>query len=207
MTTTIATEAPSATRHVVALPYGLHAPAVARHVTARRLAPTGAGADQVADAVQIVSELVTNAVLHSRGPCVLTLTVSGGLLDIAVADRSEELPQLPGEAGSEPGASSGSGRRTGGFGLAVISGLGGTTTVVPALGGKTVHVRLDLDLELDLGPAGLADASGRVDAPGLAPVAGRDPDRDRRLPPDLTPARGPGGGPEPDARTSRRGVP
>ncbi|MFG2869831.1 ATP-binding protein [Streptomyces sp. NPDC048338] len=205
MTTTIATEAPSATRHVVALPYGLHAPAVARHVTARRLAPTGAGADRVADAVQIVSELVANAVLHSRGPCVLTLTVSGAVLDIAVADRSEELPQLPGEAGSGPGVPAGSGRRAGGFGLAVISGLGGRTTVVPALGGKTVHVRLDL--ELDLGPAVLADASGRLDAPGLAPVAGRDPGRDRRLPLDLTPVREPGRGPGPDSRTSRRGVP
>ncbi|MFE1231121.1 ATP-binding protein [Streptomyces sp. NPDC058745] len=205
MTTTIATEAPSATRHVVALPYGLHAPAVARHVTARRLAPTGAGSDRVADAVQIVSELVANAVLHSRGPCVLTLTVSGAVLDIGVADRSEELPQLPGEAGSGPGVPTGSGRRAGGFGLAVISGLGGTTTVVPALGGKTVHVRLDLDPEPGLGPAGLADASGRLDAPGLAPDAGRDPDRDRRLPPDLTPAREPDRGPGPDA--SRRGVP
>ncbi|TXS26062.1 ATP-binding protein [Streptomyces sp. ms191] len=198
MTTTIATEAPSATRHVVALPYGLHAPAVARHVTARRLAPTDAGPERVADAVQIVSELVTNAVRHSRGPCVLTLTVSGAALDIAVADRSEELPQLPGAAGSGTGDAGGTGRRTGGFGMAVIDGLGGTTTVVPALGGKTVHVRLDLGL----GPAGLAGA------PVLAHVAGRDLGRHHGLPPGPTPAREPGRGPGPDARTSpRRGVP
>ncbi|WP_327372556.1 ATP-binding protein [Streptomyces sp. NBC_01216] len=146
---TIRTAAPSGERHIVALPHGLHTPAVARRVTARWLLSAGAGPERTADAVLIVSELVTNAVLHSRGPCVLTLAMRGAAVDIAVADRSEEMPQLP--AGPADRASHRD--RTepvprGGFGMVVIGGLGGRTTVVPALGGKTVHVRLDLALPL-----------------------------------------------------------
>ncbi|MFJ9543016.1 ATP-binding protein [Streptomyces sp. NPDC101225] len=117
-------------RHVVALPRGLHAPRMARRAVARWAARCPLAC--TADVTLIVSELVTNVVRHTDCSCVLTLTLYEKQMDIAVADHSEELPQtdsLPGEQG--------------GFGLALVGGLGGRVTVVPALGGKTVHVTLD----------------------------------------------------------------
>lgn len=142
---TVTDLAPDPTRHAAVLPRGLHSPAVARRITARWLALSTTGA-RTADAVTIVSELVTNTVRHTHGSCVLTLTVRAGLLDIAVADDSEELPEPRGRpAGGERG----------GFGLEIVRGLGGAITVVPRLGGKTVHVSLPLP-----GPAGGAPAQG-----------------------------------------------
>ncbi|MFF1546615.1 ATP-binding protein [Streptomyces sp. NPDC058291] len=126
---------PATRRRAVALPCGRRAPAVARHITERWL-ETADRPDRVADAVLIVSELVTNAVRHTQEPCLLTLTVQGAQWDIAVADHSEELPDLHARAGA--GAH-------GGFGMEIICRLGGEVRIVPALGGKTVHVLLWLE--------------------------------------------------------------
>ncbi|MFE5484040.1 ATP-binding protein [Streptomyces sp. NPDC056527] len=120
-------------RHVVALPCSLHSPAVARRIAARWLRT--AGYAHTADAVLIVSELVTNAVRHTHGPCELTLTAHGGTVDIAVTDHSEDIPDLQGPAGGD---------RQGGLGLEIVRRLGGAITVVPRLGGKTVHAALHL---------------------------------------------------------------
>ncbi|USQ86229.1 ATP-binding protein [Streptomyces phaeoluteigriseus] len=132
--TTIAAP-PVTQRHAVTLPCGRRAPAVARHIAERWL-NTADRPDRVADAVLIVSELVTNAVRHTHESCLLTLTVRGGQLDIAVADHSEELPDL------HAWASAG---EHGGFGMEIVRRLGAQVRVVPALGGKTVHVLLWLD--------------------------------------------------------------
>ncbi|MFE2011215.1 ATP-binding protein [Streptomyces sp. NPDC059491] len=151
MITTTA-QAPAATRHSLGLPYDWQAPAAARRAAARWLAAGEVRPDRVEDAVLIVSELVTNAVRHTRGPCVLTLTLRDTLLDIAVADLSEELPQTSWDAPFE-------GR--GGLGFRLIRGLGGRVKVVPALGGKTVHVAIGLH----------GDAGGHacVEGPGDRP--------------------------------------
>ncbi|MCT4351871.1 ATP-binding protein [Streptomyces sp. Je 1-79] len=125
---------PTTTRHVVALPCGLQSPAVARRITARWLESTGQDA-RTSDAVLIVSELVTNAVRHTDGPCVLTLTALGPSLDMAVTDHSEEIPDLHRRAGGD---------QRGGFGLEIMRCLGGRIKVVPRLGGKTVHVTLQV---------------------------------------------------------------
>ncbi|WP_328443506.1 ATP-binding protein [Streptomyces sp. NBC_00386] len=115
----------------VALPYGLRTPQVARQITARWLAAYVAPASRMCNVVLIVSELVTNAIRHTREPCTLKLTLHGSRLDVAVADHGETLP----ETSSTPG-------EHGGFGLPLIEGLGGRITTVPALGGKTVHATL-----------------------------------------------------------------
>ncbi|WP_432017735.1 ATP-binding protein [Streptomyces hydrogenans] len=134
--TTTTVSAPAATRHSIALPFDWRAPATARHLAARWLEDTQGRPGRIEDAVLIISELITNVVRHARGPCVLTVTSHGSLVDIAVADESEELPQTSGDAPvDEPG----------GLGYPLIRGLGGQIKVVPALGGKTVHVVLDLD--------------------------------------------------------------
>ncbi|MEV5317430.1 ATP-binding protein [Streptomyces sp. NPDC052687] len=126
---------PATAQHVVALPNGLRAPAVARRIAERWLKATEP-ADHVEDAVLVVSELVTNAVRHTHDSCRLTLTVHGGQLDIAVADHSEDLPDLRRQS---------PGDERGGFGMDIIRQLGGQVTVVPAIGGKTVHVLLELE--------------------------------------------------------------
>ncbi|WP_435971245.1 ATP-binding protein [Streptomyces sp. Qhu_M48] len=196
---TITVSASAVTRHSVALPFDWRTPAVARRVAARWLAGSCGRPDRMADAVLIVSELVTNVVRHTWGPCVLTLTTRGTLLDIAVADESEEMPQTSWDPPVD---------ERGGLGFPVIRGLGGRVKVVPALGGKTLHVALDLDPVLGLDPApDLASVLQRDPAPvlhcDLAPIPDRDPVSDLllELDPALDPALDPtldlgGGGPD-----------
>ncbi|MFF3333529.1 ATP-binding protein [Streptomyces sp. NPDC002888] len=135
----ITTSPPTTAQYAVALPHNRRAPSIARHVSERWLKATDP-VDRVTEAVLVVSELVTNAVRYTSDPCTLTLTVRDGQLDIAVADHSEELPDLSRHAGGD---------EHGGFGMGVIQGLGGQIRLVPALGGKTVHVLLELGSEHD----------------------------------------------------------
>ncbi|MFE4309740.1 ATP-binding protein [Streptomyces sp. NPDC056891] len=132
MTITASPSASSATRLVVPLPWGLRSPAVARRIAVRWL--EAAECARTADAVLVVSELVTNAVRHTRGPCLLTLTEDGGSLDIAVTDHSEEMPDIHPPAGVDQR----------GFGLEIMRHLGDSIRVVPRIGGKTVHVALQV---------------------------------------------------------------
>ena len=46
-----------------------------------------------ADALVVVSELVTNALNHAPGPCCLYLVEDGGELTIAVSDESSVVPE------------------------------------------------------------------------------------------------------------------
>ncbi|MER6785734.1 ATP-binding protein [Streptomyces sp. NPDC000658] len=134
------TTSPSrAAQHAVTLPHTRRAPSVARRVSERWLGAT-APEDRVKDAVAIVSELVTNTVRHTSDGCTLTLTVDGGRLDIAVADHSEEFPELSRHSGGD---------EHGGFGMQVIRELGGQVRSVPMIGGKTVHVLIELRTERD----------------------------------------------------------
>ncbi|WP_329286769.1 ATP-binding protein [Streptomyces sp. NBC_00691] len=123
--------ASSVTRLVVALPWGLRTPAAARRIAVRWLEETEC--TRTADVVLVVSELVTNAVRHTRGPCLLTLTEDGESLDIAVTDYSEDMPDVHRPAGGD---------QRGGFGLEIMHHLGDSVRVVPRIGGKTVHVAL-----------------------------------------------------------------
>ncbi|MFH8576171.1 ATP-binding protein [Streptomyces zaomyceticus] len=131
MTITASPSASTVTPLALALPWGLRSPAVARRIAARWL--EAAECARTADAVLVVSELVTNAVRHTRGPCLLTLTDDGESLDIAVTDHSEELPDVHRAT---------SGDQRGGFGLEIMRHVGDSIRVVPRLGGKTVHVAL-----------------------------------------------------------------
>ncbi|MDQ0579830.1 ATP-binding protein [Streptomyces rishiriensis] len=133
-TTPLPSPPPTTARCAVALPHSRRAPSLARRVSENWLKATDP-LDRVPDAVLVVSELVTNAVRHTSGPCVLTLTVRDGRLDIAVADHSEDLPEVHRRS---------DGDERGGLGMGVIRGLGGQIRLVPAIGGKTVHVLLDL---------------------------------------------------------------
>ncbi|MBN0042578.1 ATP-binding protein [Streptomyces actuosus] len=142
MTTTVAPPAHT-TSHRVALARSRHAPEVARKITARWLADCHAPLGTAFDAMLIVSELVTNTLRHTSGPCTLMLTARGSELDIAVADTSAEAPRARTLTCAD---------ERGGFGLSLLDELGARVTVAPSPQGKTVHAALDLGREpLDLG--------------------------------------------------------
>ncbi|MEV4163196.1 ATP-binding protein [Nonomuraea dietziae] len=62
-----------------------------RYLTRARLSRWGLR-DPIAEL--LVSELVTNAVCHGRGPVLLTLSAQDGLLRCEVADAEDALPEI-----------------------------------------------------------------------------------------------------------------
>jgi len=76
------------------------------------------------DALLLVSELVSNAVRHAPGPCVLELVDDGSDLVIAVSDTSDSLPQQ-----RRPDRAAGGG----GFGWSLLTALSGPVTVIRSL--------------------------------------------------------------------------
>jgi anti-sigma regulatory factor (Ser/Thr protein kinase) len=82
------------------------------------------------DGLLVVSELVTNAVVHAPGPCVLHVECQDGMLTIAVHDTSSVLPvpRVPQPATAD-----------GGFGWHLLTSLASRIDVHPDDdGGKTV---------------------------------------------------------------------
>ena len=78
----------------IQLPPGAQAAGRARRTAARVLSlEPGLCPDPVAeDLVLIVSELVTNAVTHAKGPYALTVSVESGRVGVVVSDGSADLP-------------------------------------------------------------------------------------------------------------------
>ncbi len=90
------------------------------------------------DGLLVVSELVTNAVLHAPGPCTLCLAYVDGALAIAVHDTSPALP-VP----RAPDLTT----ATGGFGWHLLTRLTSRIEVHPEVsGGKTVTAVLPVSL-------------------------------------------------------------
>ncbi|MGW7327708.1 ATP-binding protein [Streptomyces sp. NPDC054840] len=120
---------------------GPGAAAAARSAARGFLEPSEAG-DRAFTAVArdtallVISELVTNAVRHTSGGCVLEMhrTPDGGL-DVDVSDTSSADPRLrdPGQQGE------------GGWGWHLVNRLGTEVDVrhTGGQGGKTIHVHLD----------------------------------------------------------------
>jgi hypothetical protein len=92
--------------------------------------------DLVDRAVLVASELVTNAVLHTKGPLRLRLVLRGERLHLAVADQSPRLLRLAADLG-DPEAE-------GGRGLAVVEQLAVAWGVHhPLEGGKVIWCVLE----------------------------------------------------------------
>ncbi|MCY0963108.1 ATP-binding protein [Streptomyces sp. H27-H5] len=98
-----------------------------------RLVPSVA--DQAGeDVVLVVSELVTNALRHGGGTCILTLTAYPDGIEVSVQDPSPLPPRT-----RVPDLHGGSG----GFGWSMVNHLAQTTTVTHMqTGGKTVSALL-----------------------------------------------------------------
>ncbi|MEU5217054.1 ATP-binding protein [Streptomyces sp. NPDC020807] len=114
--------------------------ASARAFTAEFLATAPAvlgepiGDERVELAQLVVSELVTNAIRHTVGPCRLLLEVGRDMLEISVFDQE---PAAPVPRGHDP-------RRIGQHGVEIVVAVCESLTVEPAPEGKRVRARLSL---------------------------------------------------------------
>lgn len=106
---------------------------LARAFARRTLADQGAetAAD---DAVAVISELVTNSVMHGRGPIKATIVVDRDVVEISVADTAPAIP-----APRDPDVEDESGR-----GLQIVTRLSDTWWTEVSDGGKTTTARLPL---------------------------------------------------------------
>ncbi|MDQ1034368.1 PAS domain-containing protein/anti-sigma regulatory factor (Ser/Thr protein kinase) [Streptomyces sp. V3I8] len=93
----------------------------------------------------VVSELVTNALVHTDGQVRLDLTLIGNRLRVAVADVSPRTPIKPTSIGWEA---------TGGRGILLVEALSATWGTVPVSGGKQVWAELPLTELPPTGPVG-----------------------------------------------------
>ena len=108
-------------------------------------------------AMLLISELVTNAVLHARcGPEVM-LSASGGVLRVEVYDASPVLP-----ARRHYGLHAGTGR-----GMVLVEEMAAEWGAEPSAGGKVVW--------FELRPGAGANGPFHLDAETLADIAGLDP--------------------------------
>ncbi|MFE7517467.1 ATP-binding protein [Streptomyces sp. NPDC057540] len=130
MSTATTTRTGPATLHVP-LPSAAQAARQARHTAALLLTQEEAWcpAAIAEDLVLIVSELVTNAVLHAEGPYALTIGLERGRAGVAVSDGSAVRAGPRGDHGrAEPG----------GRGLRIVRALGADLFVSPSRRGKQV---------------------------------------------------------------------
>lgn len=120
----------------VRLPADVGAPRRARRVVASLLARAGVDAACAEQAGLLVSELVTNAVVHARSVSLVRVTpiTEDDLLRVEVDDGSPDMPLLrdPSNGGE------------GGWGLVLVDGLAHKWGADPHSAGKTVWFELAL---------------------------------------------------------------
>ncbi|MET7287933.1 SpoIIE family protein phosphatase [Streptomyces sp. NPDC005573] len=109
----------------------------ARRFTRRTLCAWGVSPDTVDASLLIVSELVTNALVHTEGPVRLDLSLVGRRLRLAVADSSPRSPVKPTNIGWEA---------TGGRGILLVEAVSAAWGTVPVSGGKQVWADLVRDV-------------------------------------------------------------
>ncbi len=109
----------------------------ARRFTRRSLRGWGVGGvgDDMDTVLLVVSELVTNALVHTDGQVRLDLTLVNGRLRVAVADNSPRTPIKPTNIGWEA---------TGGRGLFLVEVTSAAWGTVPVSGGKQVWSEIPL---------------------------------------------------------------
>jgi anti-sigma regulatory factor (Ser/Thr protein kinase) len=107
----------------------------ARRFTRRTLRTWGVPAADLDAVLLVVSELVTNALVHTDGKVRLHLTLIGDRLRVAVADTSPRTPIKPTSIGWEA---------TGGRGILLVEAMSTAWGSVPVSGGKQVWSEIAL---------------------------------------------------------------
>ncbi|MFF3332355.1 SpoIIE family protein phosphatase [Streptomyces sp. NPDC002888] len=107
----------------------------ARRYTRRVLRGWSMPDDDIDSALLVVSELVTNALVHTGGPVRLDLILHNHRLRVAVTDSSPRSPVKPSDIGWEA---------TGGRGILLVEAMSDTWGTVPVSGGKQVWCELPL---------------------------------------------------------------
>jgi anti-sigma regulatory factor (Ser/Thr protein kinase) len=110
----------------------LMAPGDARHRLAPVLGAWGLSGQQGADALLVMSELVSNAVEHARTPLVLRVSLTGTSVLIEVSDDSQAGPELRPRDSLE----------LRGRGLQFVDALARAWSWSPAGNGKTVWAEM-----------------------------------------------------------------
>ncbi|MGW4566287.1 SpoIIE family protein phosphatase [Streptomyces sp. NPDC004561] len=105
----------------------------ARRFTRRTLRTWGVSQDTLDAALLVVSELVTNALVHTSGQVRLDLSLVNHRLRLAVADASPRSPIQPTSIGWEA---------TGGRGILLVEAVSAAWGTVPVSGGKQVWADL-----------------------------------------------------------------
>lgn len=96
------------------------------------MANWGIEAEVADDAELLVTELVTNAIIHARTPVKVEISEGDGVIDFAVSDQSTRQVQL-----RMPSVDAVTGR-----GIHLLDQIASDWEVVPEAGGKTVRFRL-----------------------------------------------------------------
>jgi len=108
------------------------APDITSISAARRYARSIIGSESVADfdvVALLITEVVTNAIVHARTPIVMTVQVTGGTIRVEVHDEDSALPVVHRAEPHQPG----------GRGMAIVEGLADAWGVDAAPpNGKTV---------------------------------------------------------------------
>jgi anti-sigma regulatory factor (Ser/Thr protein kinase) len=107
----------------------------ARRFTRRTLRTWGVAQDDMDTVLLIVSELVTNALVHTDGRVRLDLTLVNHRLRVAVADSSPRTPAKATSIGWEA---------TGGRGILLVEAMSASWGTVPVSGGKQVWSEITL---------------------------------------------------------------
>ncbi|WP_422397034.1 SpoIIE family protein phosphatase [Streptomyces gobiensis] len=119
----------------------------ARRFTARTLRSWGV-TEEVDAILLVVSELVTNALVHTQGQVHLGLTLAGDRLRVAVSDTSPRAPAKPAAPDWEA---------TGGRGILLVEAMSASWGSVPLSGGKQVWGEVALPsrepVRADTGPS------------------------------------------------------
>ncbi|MFE2320407.1 SpoIIE family protein phosphatase [Streptomyces sp. NPDC059441] len=108
----------------------------ARRFTRRTLRSWGVPDDKMDGVLLAVSELVTNALVHTDGQVRLDITLINHRLRISVADTSPRTPIKPTSIGWEA---------TGGRGILLVEAMSAVWGTVPVSGGKQVWSEIPLD--------------------------------------------------------------
>ncbi|MET8946098.1 SpoIIE family protein phosphatase [Streptomyces sp. NPDC004542] len=108
----------------------------ARRFTRRTLRAWEVPADDIDTVLLVVSELVTNALVHTDGQVRLDLTLVSRRMRVAVTDASPRTPMKPTSVGWEA---------TGGRGILLVEAVSAAWGTLPVSGGKQVWAELGLD--------------------------------------------------------------